>query len=210
VEGVWCRSGRGGGVEGGARCCWGGVKSNDRSLDPGPSPTAVRGTDGAGCDQPGGIGWRSGPMQSTGGSEQIRTPRSMNASIWLKGLRPTAAKWRLPDEGSKGTASCDAEGVVFVLFLLLMSLEDTIRGGIAIRRGVSVGDTDVENRGDPAGPESVDGNVATEFWGWSGVVGARHLHVPTGLDEWFVGDCGGGERLAAELTPLSRKVIVAL
>ncbi len=78
-----------------------------------------------------------------------------------------------------------------------MALEDFGRGGVAIRGGIRVGDTDVEDRRGAPSPEAVDSDVTTEFRGGLGAVGARRLHVLTRLDEGFVRDCGGGVRLAA-------------
>ena len=100
-------------------------------------------------------------------------------------------------EGSEGAAPGNAEGAVFVLLLSLVALEDLGRGGVAIRWGVRVGDTDIEDRSRAPSPEPVDGDVASEFWGGLGAVGARRLHVLTGSDEGLVRDCGGGVRLAA-------------
>ncbi len=82
-----------------------------------------------------------------------------------------------------------------------MALEDLCRGGVAIRWGVRVGDADIEDRSLAPSPEPVDGDVAAEFWGGFGAVGARRLHVLTGSDEGLVRDCGGGMRLAAEPPP---------
>ena len=47
-----------------------------------------------------GIGSQSGPTPQTVGSARSHTLRNTSASIWLKGLRPTAAKRRLPQSPS--------------------------------------------------------------------------------------------------------------
>jgi hypothetical protein len=135
-------------------------------------------------------------MPLTGGSKQSHTLRSTNASIWLQGWRPTAAKRWLPllplepvhreHEGSEGTALGNAERAIFVLLFLLLPFEDSSWGGVAIQWGVRVGDTDVEDCSGAPDPNSVDGNVSTEFWGGLGAVGAGHLHVLTCLDKGFV------------------------
>ena len=91
-----------------------------------------------------------------------------------------------------------------------MALEDFLWGSVAIRRGVRVGDSDIEDRRSASGPESVDSNVAAEFRGGLGVGGTRRSHVLTGLDEGLVRDRGGGVCLSAELSPRRDKVIVAV
>ena len=60
-----------------------------------------------------------------------------------------------------------------------MAGEDFSRGSVAIRGLVRVCDTDVEDRGLTTGPEAVDGEVATEFWGRFGAVGAVQWYILT-------------------------------
>jgi hypothetical protein len=93
-----------------------------------------------------------------------------------------------------------------------MALEDLDRVGVAIRWGICVGDTDIEDRRSASGPEPVDSDVAAEFRGTSlGAGGTRRMHVLTGVDEGLVRDSGGGVCLAAELfPPRCHKVFVAL
>ncbi|KAI2506097.1 hypothetical protein MHU86_8328 [Fragilaria crotonensis] len=111
--------------------------------------------------------------------------------------------------GSEGTASRNAEGAVFGLLLRLVSLEDLRRSGVAIRGGIRVGDSDIKDRRGASGPEAVDSDVASEFWGGLGAVGARRLHVLTRLDEGS-SETVEGVRLSAKLSPRRHEVVVAV
>ena len=113
-------------------------------------------------------------------------------------------------EWGEGPVPGKAERAVLVLLLLLVSLEDFLRGSIAIRRGVRVSDTDIEDRRSASSPEPVDSNVASEFWSGLGAVGTRRSHVLTGLDEGFVRDSGGGVCLAAKMSSRCHEVVVAV
>ena len=99
--------------------------------------------------------------------------------------------------------------VVLVLLLLLVFLEDAKGVRISIGWSIRVCHTDIEDSGGSPAPESVDGDVTPDFWAWLAAAGSSLLHVPTVLDDWFVGDGRGCESLAAESAPLGRKVIVA-
>jgi hypothetical protein len=103
-----------------------------------------------------------------------------------------------------------AEGPVFVLLLLFLSEEDFGWISVAIRWCIRVRHTDIEDRNSPTPPEAVHGDIASEFGGGFCAVGPSHLHVPTNLDEWFVGDTRWGKGLAAQLAPLRRNIVVAL
>jgi hypothetical protein len=55
----------------------------------------------------------------------------------------------------------------------------------------------------------MDCNVATGFWVDGCACGARPCAALTGVDEGFVGDSRGLERLGAEVVPFRRHIIVA-
>ena len=104
--------------------------------------------------------------------------KPLRSSSGLSPLHPVHRE----HEWSEGTAPSQAERSVLGLLFLLVALEDLLRGSVAIRRGVRVGDSDIEDRRRASGPKSVDGDVAAEFWGGLGAVGPCYLHVLTGLD----------------------------
>ena len=108
------------------------------------------------------------------------------------------------------TAACEAKSPVLVFLLLFVPLEDFVEGYVSIGWGIRVSDTDIEDRSCSATPESVDGDVPAEFWAWGCVVVACIPYVLTDVNEWFVRDRRGGEGLATQVTPLGRKIIVAL
>ncbi|KAI2493138.1 hypothetical protein MHU86_21399 [Fragilaria crotonensis] len=84
----------------------------------------------------------------------------------------------------------------------------TFSGGVAIRWGIRVGDADIEDRRGASGPEAVDSDVAAEFWGGLGAVGARRLHVLTRSDEGS-SETVEGVRLP-QLSPRRHEVVVAV
>jgi hypothetical protein len=73
----------------------------------------------------------------------------------------------MPCRGGEGTVLGYAEGTIFLLLFLLVSLEDFLQGFVAVQWGVCVSDPDVKDCSRASGPEAVDGNIATEFWAGS-------------------------------------------
>ena len=80
------------------------------------------------------------------------------------------------------SAAGKAQRPVLILLFLFVTVADAIRGSVAIRGGVRIGDTDIKNRRRPSAPESVDSNVPADFRKWCGVVGPGILNVPTLVD----------------------------
>jgi hypothetical protein len=74
---------------------------------------------------------------------------------------------------------------------------------------VGIHDTDVKDCCCALLPETVDSNVATGFWEDGCACGARTCAALTGVNEGFVRDSSGLERLGAEVVPFHRHIIVA-
>ena len=91
-----------------------------------------------------------------------------------------------------------------------MSKENFGWVGIAICRLVCISDSNIEDRCLTAGPESINCKDSSEFRRGDCAIGPGYWHVPTWMDEWFVGDIGWCVGLAAKLAPSGDKIVVSV
>jgi hypothetical protein len=104
--------------------------------------------------------------------------KALACSLRCRAAHPIHGK----HEGGEVTAACQAKGQVLVTLLLLVFLQDLCWILAAVGRCIRVGDPDVKDCRRAVLPESVRGNVASQFWEWFSVVAWPPDGVPTCMD----------------------------